>query len=68
MIKIGLIKLFSNPKTTATNMAVAVLLMVTPLKIKEAIKTATEVMSVLDKNFIMPIYLNHYKFVKLFGI
>lgn len=43
MMSMGFIKLFSNPNTMATRMAVEVLLILTPLKTKDAINTATEV-------------------------
>ena len=54
MMRIGLIKLFSSPITTATKRAVRVLSTRTPLcKRKAASNTATEVTSVFKKNLFM---------------
>jgi hypothetical protein len=53
IINIGFTKVFSNPKTTATNMAVTVLSMCTPDKIKAAAKTATDVINIFERNCIM---------------
>jgi hypothetical protein len=52
-INIGFTKVFSKPKTTATNMAVTVLSMCTPDKINAAANTATDVISVFERNRIM---------------
>jgi len=49
MIKMGLIKLFNNPKTMATNTAVMVLSTLMPLNKKAAISTATDVINVFAR-------------------
>jgi len=52
-MRIGLIKLFNKPITTATKTAVIVLSTLTPLNKKAAINTATEVTNVFNRNFIL---------------
>jgi hypothetical protein len=53
IINMGFTKLFNSPRTTATITAVKVLFTLTPCNKKEAIRTATEVIKVFERNLPM---------------